>query len=672
MSRFAYPRFRQDVAFLETPDGVYVKAPDGPFILRGPQMYKLVSALVPHLDGVTPTATLLAGLGPHQAEMVASLLDSLGDRAVVREAGVPRAGLEPFDRQRMLLSDLGDDGSGFDAVVSARVLVVGGDAEECAVVVRTLQENGVGACHGDGVQALAPEQVTDAVLDPADVVVMVAVSKPHPTLLELSRRVSGHCRVLPVLRLGEEIVLGPWQLTVGSPSVESLLLRAADNGIPGALAWWQVSAAGSSAAQPGPLLPAAATEIALGSAAFEVFRSLGGITGHGLDGALVRLDTTTLELVRESAPLHPAAGRGQSGTVTAVPPQPWDRLRSTAEVAADQYYEALSGICGDVAGIVRRFTDDPAPQLPVKVAVLDAPVLGAEPVVAYSIAAVLDARCAAFEEALAEYAVQMARRLLMEEQALCGVADVWAFSSSMMEHPSHGLGAVTTVRDLASDELVTVPTDAVLAGPWARECTTYEPVATDVVARRTPADALRGALAAALGAEAVRAAESGARPLLEIHEEDIGAREPGSPAGFLLTAARSQGRQPRLFTVDAPVAVAVLIDGADPGQRGLAVTGATLADAVVDVLTRAVGITQVEPTPWRQAGTARQPWVTTADARWVAADPASLRHEYEATLDELLAHVRGEGRRAFAADLTPPDLRGVTAVCRVLLSAAPA
>lgn len=662
MSTFAYPRFRQDVAFLETPDGVYVKAPEGPFLLRGQHAYRLVSALVPHLDGATPVEQLLDGVGERQAATVTALLSSLGDRGVVREAGAPRDGFERFERQRMLLTDLGDDGSGFDAVIGARVVVAGADPDATAVVARTLADNGVAAAVG-GPDVLAPGQVTDRHLDEADLVVLLASAGPDPDVVPVSRRAVGRCAVLAVLRLGEELVVGPWQEVAGPSAVESLLLRAADNGLSAADAWWQVTAAGAAAARPWPVLPTVAAQMALGSAAFEAFRRLGGIAGPARSREVVRLDATSLEMVRETHVPHPVTAAGQAPAA-----RPWRHAVEPAgssddptdDVSAD--YDALATISGDVGGVVRRFLDDPAPQLPVKVAVLDAPATGVSPVVAFHVGTVLEARRAALEEAVARYALATARRLATAVPFPVGVADVTRFGHSVVDHPSAGLGRLVTVRDLAGRAELTVPAEAVLAGPWSVDRATYEPTDDDVVARRSPQRAARAALRAAIAADALRAVEAGESAMHEIAEQDL---RSWATVAFLLDAARAQGLRLRVFRVVAPVPVVVVVDDASPG-RGRSATAATTAAAAEAALSRAVGAVQLAGTPWSVTGSAAGPAVRTADAR--RAGGWSSQEDPASSLDAMLRAVHDRGRRALAADLTPPDLVGTAAVCRVLLT----
>lgn len=685
MHRFAYPRFRQDVAFLDTPDGVYVKAPDGPFLLRGAQMYRLVSALVPQLDGLTPLTSLLADLPEHQARLVEQLVDSLGDRAVVREAGEPRPELARFDRQRMFLGDLGST-DGFDAVTRARVVVVGSDGADCDVVARGLVENGVGAVEPGAVDVLGPGEVRDDVLDAADALVVVELGHPQPGAVDLSRRAVGRCRCLSVVRLGDEIVLGPWQDAAGPAALESLLLRAAENGHAGAGLWWRVTGAGPRAAAPQPALPAVAGEIALSSVAFEVFKELGGLGRYGLHDALLRLDPTTLEMVTENAPAHPAARTGRPAPTGAAPaPVP----------PPEEYYAGLSRLSGRLAGVVQDFEDDAAPQLPVKVAVLAARALGSHPVVAASTDTVLAARVAAFERALGEHALHAARREALPGGSDAGhaVPDAGDLATALAPGARTGVEPVREARDLLTGETVTVPAAAVLAGPWARERTEFWPTADGVACRRTPEEAVAAGLVDALTAEVARDVEAGSTPLGEVLEEEL-VTAWGASADQLTTLlgnARTLGLRVRLFRVEGPVPVAAVLDDADPEPRGLLVGAVTFRAAVEEALTRLVATAQLRATPWAQACAERGPWFTTSGARCVAGtagdghpsatDPAAAAKagtpgtaepagtdDPQRVVAPLLAALAAEGRRALAVDLTPPDLRGLTTVHRVLLT----
>lgn len=116
--QLARPRLRQDVAFLQTLEGVYVRGHDGAFVIRGAGAYQYLSALLPHLDGGSTMAEIVAGLPDAHASAVRNLLGTLARRGVVLDGPDPRSALDPETRtkyagQLALLDHYGDDGTGF-------------------------------------------------------------------------------------------------------------------------------------------------------------------------------------------------------------------------------------------------------------------------------------------------------------------------------------------------------------------------------------------------------------------------------------------------------------------------------------------------------------------------------------------------------------------------------
>src|SRR4051794_11744414 len=99
-SEIVRPRMRTDISFLETEDGVYVQGNGDPFVVRGPSAYRYLSALLPHLDGSTTLADLLAGLPAAHAATIRSLITALASRGVINDAPERSAVLDAWTRSR--------------------------------------------------------------------------------------------------------------------------------------------------------------------------------------------------------------------------------------------------------------------------------------------------------------------------------------------------------------------------------------------------------------------------------------------------------------------------------------------------------------------------------------------------------------------------------------------
>src|SRR5690606_9340086 len=234
-----------------------------------------------------------------------------------------------------------------------------------------------------------------------DLVCLLAVEGPQPRLLERARaaRAAG-AAVLPLLRVGHRLVVGPWQAPDGGVDVCSLLLRLGDNAIPEALGLWQAIGAGG-AAPALPPLPGTAAPLAVEITGFEVFKTLSGVLASDVADRAVVVDSRFLTARGEPVVAHPAGD---------TPPAP--RVPDTAGDPADveAAYPRFEPVVAETTGIMSRFDDDALPQIPVKVSVLHAPAVRPEPVVAFASDTVMRARLSALERASAEYALAVHRR----------------------------------------------------------------------------------------------------------------------------------------------------------------------------------------------------------------------------------------------------------------------
>lgn len=93
------PRLREDVRFVESPDGAYIHGDHGTCTLRGNQAFALLSRLAPALDGRRTLAELTAGLSEDRRDIVERLIRSLAElRFVVDNRGSRPHGLTAAER----------------------------------------------------------------------------------------------------------------------------------------------------------------------------------------------------------------------------------------------------------------------------------------------------------------------------------------------------------------------------------------------------------------------------------------------------------------------------------------------------------------------------------------------------------------------------------------------
>ncbi|GAB2556960.1 hypothetical protein [Kribbella endophytica] len=722
------PRMRQDVAFLETLDGVYVRGADGPFVIRGAGAYRYLSALLPHLDGSNELSEIVAGLPEAHVGAVKSLLGTLASRGVVLDgagAVVDEEVRERFPSQIALLEHHGDDGSGFARVAAARVLVVGEDAESTATLAAALTANGVGSAADGFVKTSTQAGET------ADLVCLLALDGPSQQLFALAEQArQAGTAFLPVIRVGDQLVAGPWQ---GSVSIQSALLRMSDNALSGTAELWQAAVAGPSTAPARSALPGVAATMLLNVVGFEIFKQLSGTMPSDLDETVVLVDPDRLTVHTEHVVAHPAvepaavSAAEKSPAGSSVPASATEvgateagatglgaaaagaaEAGGVAEFAADSVetaYRRFDSVVADTVGLMRRFDDDAVPQIPVKTAVLLAPAADAKPLVTFGVETVLEARLAALEAAAVRYALNLHRRCQLlkapapdAEYVVPELLETWLGVGPSRPVP-------TAAADLRTGEPLAVDRAAVLAGPLDWNAAEFEPDLGGLAAAPTTAEAISRALVAAAGSAAVAAAARGELPVTAVPDELIAqALDPQQHRRLMilvneLTAAGDRVSF-QLARGAVPVAIVAVSNGA--GTTKLARAASSWGAAAESALLTAVGERQLTSTPFARVdhrlgldadltglrtadpepthGTAGP---GPADPTHGATDPGPANLTHNTTDDEILAALTatgltgadtGIGLRAAVVDLTPPDLAGVTAVARVLLfrSTAPA
>ncbi len=688
------PRMRQDVAFLETLDGVYVRGADGPFVIRGAGAYRYLSALLPHLDGSNALSEIVAGLPEAHVGAVKSLLGTLAARGVVLDgagAVVDDEVRERFPSQIALLEHHGDDGSGFARVAAARVLVIGDDAESTTTLAAALTANGVGsAAEGfvrTSTQAGETADLVGSIGVGEDLVCLLALDGPSQQLFALAEQArQAGTAYLPLVRVGDQLVAGPWQ---GSVSIQSALLRMSDNALSGTAELWQAAVAGPSTAPARSALPGVAATMLLNVVGFEIFKQLSGTMPSDLDETVVLVDPDRLTVHTEHVVAHPAveasattAAGGASATTVAG-----DASATTAagdapatttggEFPADSVetaYRRFDSVVADTVGLMRRFDDDAVPQIPVKTAVLLAPAADSAPLVSFGVETVLEARLAALEEAAVRYALNLHRRCQLLRAPM---PDAEHVGPELLE-TWLGVGPArpmpTAASEVGSNKPLAVDRAAVLAGPLDWNAAEFEPDLGGLAAAPTIGEAISRALVAAAGSAAVAAVARGELPVTAVSDELIAqALDPQQHRRLMILVNELTAAGDRVsfqFARGAvPVAIVAISNGA--GTTKLARAASSWVAAAESALLTAVGERQLASTPFSRADHRLGLDADLTGLRTTDPEPVDLTSS--TTDEEILARLIDQ--RAAVVDLTPPDLAGVTAVARVLLfrSTAPA
>ena len=648
------PRMRQDVAFLETLDGVYVRAADGAFVIRGAGAYRYLSALLPHLDGSNLLTEIVAGLPEAHAGAVKSLLTTLASRGVVLDgagAVLDEEVRATYPSQVALLEHHGDDGSGFARVAASRVLVIGEDDEATATLASALTANGVGSASGGFVRVSSAQEGEEA-----DLICLVALDGPARQLFSLAEQARrAGTAFLPLIRVGDRLVAGPWQ---GPVSIQSALLRMSDNELPGTAELWQAAVAGPSAASASSVLPGVAATMLLNVAGFEIFKQLSGSIPSDLDETVILVDPDRLTIRAEHVVAHPAV----ESTST--------RAAVEAADGVEDAYRRFDSVVADAVGLLRRFDDDAVPQIPVKTAVLLAPAADAAPLVTFGVETVMEARLAALEAAAVRYTLNLHRRCRLlsppapdAEYVVPERLETWLGVTPARSVPTAAV-EVATGSPLALDR------SAVLAGPLDWKAAEFEPDLGGLAAAPTAAEATSRALVAAAGSAAVAAVARGELAVTAVPDELIArSLDPQQYRRLMilvheLTAA---GDQVSFHLGRSAVPVAIVAIGNGVGTVRLARAASSWVAAAESALLTAVGERQLAGTPFARADHRLHLDADLSGLRSAgrAAEAADLTSP--ATDDQILTELAGTGLRAAVVDLTPPDLAGITAVARVLL-----
>ncbi|NEE03715.1 hypothetical protein [Phytoactinopolyspora halotolerans] len=675
------PRIRQDVAFLETLDGVYVRSLDGSFMIRGAGAYRYLSALLPHLDGATPLADLVAGLPEAHQRTVTSLVNTLASRGVVADGPdlVHRYDDETRSRfagQLALLDHHGDDGAGFGRALSAQVGIVCAEPGPAGALAESLAANGVGAGAGGGVRTATPDEIA-AGGHGLELICLLAPQRPHPDLFALADAAHRDgATFVSLLRVGDQLVLGPLHGAGGAADLHSAILRMSDNGIDGTDAVWQATSIRAAAPRQGAV-PEAAVAMAVSLLGFEVFKATTGSITSDLSDAVVVLDPLRLTVRQEPVIPHPAsprAGRAVSGDAVAAAPAPGTAAAASArqndditgESATEEAYTRFERAVADTVGVLRRFDDDTLPQIPVKIARLEAPAVGRHHLVSYGSDTVLEARLAALEDAAVQYATTIQRRCTLLPPAAPGAGHIADHQlEAWLGVPRTDASTVAATAWGDDGRQLAVPRAAVLAGPWDRDAAWFEPTLDGVRAAPTASEAASRALLDAAGAAAIRAIARGEEQLHPVRDHLLAEALPAERHTLLTTLVNEladDGSQVGLYLGRGvvPVAVVHLRGGT---ETVTACAGRSWDEAAEQALLRLVGARQLAAAGVdAPAAEGPVPGLSSAIVGQRATElPAGVVDE------EILGRLSDRGRHVAVVDLTPPDLDGITHVARALV-----
>lgn len=650
-----HPMLRHDVAFLQMQDGLLVKAEDNTFKIRGFNAYQYVSALLPFLDGSHRLDDLLDGLSGAHNDTVRSLLGALHARGIVLDrrpstVELPTGLLDRFRDQVALLGHSGDAHAALHRIATHQVLVVSPDQRAADLMVTSLQDNGFGALGGrltTHVCGTGRSVGTLPTLEDLDLVVLVSPHARFHGAGELSETAAtAGVPLVAVVRVGERVVIGPWQ--TDQPLLQHAALRMTDNGIPGAAELLLPPTAARARLLPEPELPSGAVDLPVSMCAFEVFKLVSQVMTSELVDGVVFFDPERVETTSETLVPHPLLAE-------ASPPAAWTSVRASGSSAdMDERFAAYTPLVNDHVGLARRFHDDDVPQIPVKIGVLAAPVLGADPVLGYSVENVASARVAALDAFAARYSLTVLGRR--------------APAAVDPDLPPIAPPQVTTVLSPGSEEAswmsatsldgkpVRLPARAVLTGPDHLRASVYRPThdglatGADLTAAREASllSALRGWTTQQLLAGHLRVTAE--QPVDETQD---------ATARLLLTAATTLGAPAQLYRVLDAALPSVLVVTPDVAVLE---TALTWRDATRSALVEVVGTLQLarhtgrRPTPPQPHLSAGVDAITISTAIPPAVDARSATEA-----------VRGTGLRAAWLDITSPDLGDVARVVRTVL-----
>ena len=454
------PRIRRDVLYTQTPEGVLFHNAQTGFHLKAASAYRFSSLIVPHLNGERRVADICEGFSDGNRALVAELVKSLYQRGFARD--VP-ARLEPpalsaqiaqrFAPQIAYIDHHVDDAEQrFARFRTTRVAVLGTDliARWCAMslvrngsatvgVLRELDSRRTGfdevraeadALTGNGCAVdivtltAAPGTVRWRDLDQYDLVVVTpAADGPAQLLALLTEGVPPGRILLPAWRFGGSAVIGPMTRADRSGCWMCAALRLAANGDDGDAADLWSSIALPLSAAPGRDAPSRPLAAMIGNLlGYEIFRISTGALPAETDRRVIVQDLASLDVVAEPLLPHPRCPfcAGQFGDPSEAAELSIHDRSATLDDSAEHSQELATALLADLdklsmliqphTGPIRRFTDEPLTQTPLKIGTVEIALghAGRREIAAFDVHTVVGARLRAVHTAASIYAEHVA------------------------------------------------------------------------------------------------------------------------------------------------------------------------------------------------------------------------------------------------------------------------
>ncbi|MBF9133693.1 hypothetical protein I0C86_32875 [Plantactinospora sp. S1510] len=385
------PRLREDVRFVEFPDGVYIHSDHGAATLAGSQAYAWLSRLAPALTGEYTLDEMTAGLAPDKRAMVEQLVTTLAEQRYVVDAqadephGLGIADRETYADEIAFIRYAADSAERrFERLRETPVAVVGRGPLVDALVAAVLhcgfrdivvQTDGgqVAQVAGrrDAGQSVRVERPADTVRVPSGAGLVLQVSDDRNDLIAMCRA----CADSDV-QLGQVWVrpTEAWLTQVGPPeqtAAESAWRRLTDRpesdetvdvsdetvkvGSDTADGWWT-----------GPVPTVVASQLAM--ACFARLTGLDALpTGSpGPSPTLTRVDLRTLDTSAHRIRRHPLAASASASPagLSSGAGRPVD-LASVAPVPAATLWERVGVAVDSRTGLIRLLDEGDLGQTPL-------------------------------------------------------------------------------------------------------------------------------------------------------------------------------------------------------------------------------------------------------------------------------------------------------------------
>lgn len=140
------PKYKEDVSFIPTSDGVYLRGNIGRLMLKGKSLYTLLKHLVPHLNGNVTLEELTAGLDNEKKRMVIHLIEKLCAHDFVKDTSQDQshtlrpAEMEAYAPTIAFLDSLRPSALHlFETFRHLRLLLIGDEADVPSLVQAGLQ-----------------------------------------------------------------------------------------------------------------------------------------------------------------------------------------------------------------------------------------------------------------------------------------------------------------------------------------------------------------------------------------------------------------------------------------------------------------------------------------------------------------------------------------------------